>query len=120
MRLADKLFRVWRLDGEEAWVLIHVEIQNQVDEEFAERMYVYNYRLYDRFRRPIVSLAVLGDERPQWRPDSFGYELWGCKVQFQFPVVKLLDYADDLPALEGEPNPFGLVVVADHRRSRAV
>jgi hypothetical protein len=30
--------------------------------EFAERMFVYNYRLYDRYRRPIASMAVLADE----------------------------------------------------------
>ena len=111
-RLADKLFRVWRRDGLEAWVLIHIEVQNQPDEGFAERMYVYNYRLYDRFRRAIVSLAVLGDARDAWRPAHFGYELWGCKISLDFPVVKLLDYAQDLTALEAAANPFGLVVLA--------
>ncbi|MBI2941418.1 MAG: transposase, partial [Chloroflexi bacterium] len=45
-RLVDKLARVWRRDGEEAWVLVHVEIQGQEDRQFAERMYVYNYRLF--------------------------------------------------------------------------
>jgi hypothetical protein len=112
LRLADKLFRVWRPNGEEAWVLIHIEIQSQPDEEFAERMYVYNYRLYDRYRRPVVSLAVLGDERGSWRPNSFGYQLWGCAVRLDFPIAKLLDYARDLGALEALPNPFGLVVLA--------
>jgi hypothetical protein len=99
-RLADKLYRVWRLDGAEAWVLIHIEIQTQPDEEFAERMFVYNYLLYDRFRRPVVSLAVLGDDRSGWRPSNFGYELWGCKLQLEFPVVKLLDFRNDLAHLE--------------------
>ncbi len=55
--------RVWRLDGEEAWVLIHVEVQNQAEVDFGERMFVYHYRIFDRFRRPMVSLAVLGDEQ---------------------------------------------------------
>src|SRR5439155_8623481 len=47
-RLADKLFQVWLKDGQEAWVLVHIEVQSQHEEEFVERMYVYNYRLYDR------------------------------------------------------------------------
>src|SRR5262249_21938158 len=68
-RFADRLFRVWRLDGEEAWVLIHIEVQSQPDDNFAERMYVYNYRIYDHFHRPVVSLAVLGDDRAEWRPN---------------------------------------------------
>jgi hypothetical protein len=28
-RLADKLFKVWRKDGNEAWLLIHIEVQGQ-------------------------------------------------------------------------------------------
>ena len=52
-------------------------------------MYVYNYRIYDRYKRTVVSLAVLGDERRSWKPNQFGYELWGCEVNFKFPIVKL-------------------------------
>ena len=47
-RLADKLVKVWRRDGEEAWVLVHVEVQEDVEKTFARRMYVYNYRIFDR------------------------------------------------------------------------
>ena len=56
------VFKVWRGDGQETWVLIHIEVQAQVDADFSERMFVYHYRLFDRFRRPVVSLAILGDE----------------------------------------------------------
>ncbi len=65
-RYADILVKVWRHGGEEAWVLVHVEVQAQQQAAFAERMYVYNYRLYDRYRRPVASLAVLADEQPGW------------------------------------------------------
>jgi hypothetical protein len=44
-RFADKLFKVWLLNGQEAWILIHVEVQSQRDDGFAERMFVYHYRL---------------------------------------------------------------------------
>ena len=37
-RRVDKLVRVWRQDGAEAWVLVHVEVQSQAEAEFAERM----------------------------------------------------------------------------------
>ncbi|MCG8353364.1 MAG: hypothetical protein MI924_36830 [Chloroflexales bacterium] len=40
-----------------------IEIQGQEETAFAERMFVYHYRLFDRYHHPIVSLAVLGDER---------------------------------------------------------
>jgi len=112
LRRVDKLARVWRQDGAEAWVLIHVEVQSQEDTTFAERMYVYNYRLYDRYRRRVVSLAVLGDERANWRPARFGYELWGCEVGLRFPTVKLLDYRARWTELEASRNPFAVVVMA--------
>jgi len=111
-RLADKLFRVWPKNGPELWLLVHVEVQNQVDEHFGERMYVYNYRIFDRFRRGVVSLAVLGDERRGWRPRQFAFRRWGFSLRMQFPMVKLLDYRKNITELESNPNPFAAVVLA--------
>ena len=110
-RLADKLVQVWRKDGEEVWVLVHVEIQGQEETAFPKRMYVYNYRIFDRYDRPVVSLAVLADERAAWRPDHYGYELWGCRVGIKFPMVKLLDYQDRWEELEASHNLFALAVM---------
>jgi len=111
-RYADTLARVWRQDGQETWVLVHVEVQGQPQAEFAERMYVYNYRLYDRYRRPVASLAVLADEKDGWRPAEFSYELWGCRPGLVFPAVKLLDYRSQGASLEASRNPFATVVMA--------
>ena len=88
-RLVDKLVKVWRRDGEEAWVLAHIEVQGQAAADFGERMYVYNYRLFDRYHCHVASFAVLADESPEWRPSGFGYDLWGCEVWIKFPTVKL-------------------------------
>src|SRR5947209_14366210 len=112
LRLADKLFKVWLQDGQEAWILIHVEIQNQRDPAFAERMFVYNYRIYDRHRQPVISLAVIGDEEPTWRPDHFGYGMFGCMMGIVFPIVKLVDYVSQAGELETMPNPFATAVLA--------
>jgi hypothetical protein len=111
-RFADKLFKVWLKDGQEAWILIHVEVQSQRDDEFPERMFVYHYRIYDRYRRPVISLAVLGDDEPNWRPNQFGYSLCGCTIGLEFPVVKLLDFADNEVGLESNRNPFACLVLA--------
>ncbi len=116
-RRADKLVKVWRRDGGEAWVLVHVEVQSQEEAAFAERMYVYNYRIFDRYRRRVASLAVLGDERPTWRPSRYERELWGCRTVFEFPVVKLADYRERWEELEGSDNPFAVVVMA-HLKSQ--
>jgi hypothetical protein len=112
-RHVDKLVKVWRQDGVETWVLVHLEVQGRVDPGFAERMYVYNYRLFDRHGRRVASLAVLTDRRESWRPDTFGYELWGCRVSIRFPVVKLLDYEARWNDLEQSTNPFTVIVMAE-------
>lgn len=75
-------------------------------------LFTYNYRLYDKYRRPIASLAVLADDRPHWKPQSYGYELFGCRHYLEFPTVKLLDYQPQAQALLVDPNPFALVTAA--------
>ncbi|MCL4868038.1 MAG: DUF4351 domain-containing protein [Anaerolineae bacterium] len=108
----DKLVRVWRKNGIETWVLIHIEIQGQKDGEFTLRMYVYNYRIFDRYQRPVASLAILTDEYANWRPDHYESEIWGSKSRLDFPVVKLLDYRQNWDELANNPNPFAIVVMA--------
>jgi hypothetical protein len=68
-RYADKLAKVWLKRGGEAWLLLHIEIQEKSEAHFAERMFTYNLRIFDRFHRPTISLAVLCDGNPKWRPN---------------------------------------------------
>ncbi len=117
-RFVDKLVQVNRLSGEEDWIYIHLEVQGTAQDEFAERMFVYNYRIYDRYRRPVASMAVLADDTASWKPQEFSFEVLGCKHSLQFPVAKLLDYADRVESLENDPNPFALVTLA-HLQTRA-
>ena len=111
-RRVDHLVKVWLTSGQEQWVLVHVEVQTAEDPDFARRMYTYNYRLFDRYNREVASLAVLGDDNPRWRPDRFGYARWGLHAGIQFPVVKLLDYAEHRQARQESRNPFAMVVLA--------
>jgi Putative transposase, YhgA-like len=46
--LADKLFKVWRQNAQEAWLLIHIEVQGQPEDDFPLRMFRYNTRTFDR------------------------------------------------------------------------
>ena len=39
----DKLVKVWLKDGQERWVLIHIEVQGSREGEFPRRMHVYNH-----------------------------------------------------------------------------
>ena len=111
-RVVDKLVRVWLPDGEETWVLAHVEVQNQRDSDFEERMFTCNYRIFDLHRRRVATMVVLGDEQASWRPSRYGYELWDCRMEFAFPTFKLWDLRARQSELETATNPFALVVQA--------
>ncbi|MCI0684090.1 MAG: hypothetical protein L0Y71_18430, partial [Gemmataceae bacterium] len=69
-RLADKLFKIWLKDGAERWLLIHVEIQGDYEKAFARRMFDYNLAARQLYAKTVVSLAVLCDDRPEWRPET--------------------------------------------------
>ncbi len=112
----DKLVRVYHTSGEETWVMLHIDVQSQHETNFTKRMYQYNYRLFDRYDRPIVTLVIFGDESHKWQPQEYQRELWGCKVKFEFPTIKLIDY--NVSELEQIDNPFAIVVLA-HLHTKA-
>ncbi len=97
---------------------MHIEVQGRKESRFAERMYQYHYRIRDRYNRPVVSLALLCDPSPTWRPSSYGYATFGCQVTFQFPSIKLLDYRQQWEQLAASHNPFATIVMA-HLQAQA-
>ena len=108
-RHVDKLIEVHWKDGRRDLLLVHVEVQAQEDFDFAGRMFVYNSRISDRYARPVVSLALLVDDDPSFRPHEYYREVAGCELRFTFPVVKLLDYKTE-DELRGDSNPFAIRV----------
>ena len=112
---ADVLVQVMLKSGSRSLVYVHVEVQSQRDSKFPRRMYTYNYRLFDLHASPIASFAVLADDDPGWKPEGFDCEILGCRVAFEFPVVKLLQYSEILEQLELLDNPFVLITAAHLR-----
>ncbi len=112
-RFVDKLVRVTALNGDEKWIYIHIEVQGTRQAGFAKRMFVYNYRIYDRYDKPVASLAVLADEYANWRPDYFSYNVLGSETSIRFPIAKLTDYHDKVDELLAADNSFA-VVTATH------
>jgi len=112
-RFVDRLVRVWMLNGEERWVLVHVEVQGYRETEFSRRMFIYFYRIYDKFSRDILSIAVFADPSEGFKPDRFNYEFFGCELSFRYRTYKILEQDDS--ELKASDNPFALVVLAAKR-----
>lgn len=111
-RIVDKLVKVFLKDGAEKWLLIHIEIQSYPERKFPERMFVYNYRIFDKAHKEVVSLALLTDENPRFRPSEYRRERWGFEVLCRYPVVKIIDYRERWAELEASDNPFTIAVCA--------
>ncbi len=108
----DKLVQVYRLDGIEDWLLVHVEVQSQTDNDLPWRMYQYYHRIADRYKKKVVSLAVLADEQASWRPQVYEETHWGCKLRFEYLICKLQDYNRTPDELGADLNPMAVVVAA--------
>ncbi|MGC9385487.1 MAG: hypothetical protein ACP5D0_00955, partial [Hydrogenovibrio sp.] len=115
---ADKLIQVAFKNGDTHWVLIHVEIQGEPEKNFAKRMFRYYYRIQDKYNQDVISLAVLSDNHPNFRPSCYEFALSGCKIRFDFPMVKLLDWQDNLEILLNSENVFALIVAAQLQAKR--
>lgn len=85
-RVVDKLVEVALVQGGDQWIHLHIEIQSSRESDFAERMMIYHYRIFDRFRRPVASLAVLADNQPGWRLGPTGSRCSAANGFWTFPT----------------------------------
>lgn len=105
----DFLIEVATKSGARQVVFLHLEIQSKKEPDFARRIYRYNQRIAAATELDVVTLVVLADLNPQWRPRSYEREIMGCRVAFEFPICKLLDL---LPVLGKERKLAALAVRA--------
>jgi hypothetical protein len=112
-RVVDKLARVYLRQGGEQLLLIHIEVQGEKESEFPERLFIYYYRFFDRYKKPIITLAVLTDDQLSWRPNTYQAHVGDMEIiTFRFFTTKLIDYREQRDLLEQTNNPFGVIVLA--------
>ena len=111
-RRADQLAKVRLNSGEYDFVLVHVELEGDPKPDFDERLYIYNYRGYDLFRRPVASFAVLADTPKDRKFGTFSYTTLGTTPGLIYSVASMVEYKDSLDELERSDNPFALITLA--------
>ena len=119
-RAADVLVKVHLKDGSLTYIciIIHIEVQSQPKPGFMERMFIYFYRGYDKKVDkdiPMISVAILADDNPNYRPDEYYFSLLGFELRMKIPVVKILDYKlkkELKDKLETAANPMAMIVKA--------
>ena len=108
-RVVDKLVRVSRRDGNEQWLLLHLEVQGWNDPKFAERMFRYYYRILDKFKKPAAAVAIFTGKDGQRMPDRFEARFLGTKVIYRYNTIYTQDYADE--ELMKSDNFFAMVLL---------
>ena len=109
-RHADKLIKVWFKNGQEAWFLIHVEIQGYQDYWMGLRLFECIYRIRDKFQRPVTGLAVYTDWDKTYHVKEFKDVFLGSVIIYQFNTYVLRDHSPT--ELANDPNPFAAVMEA--------
>jgi hypothetical protein len=121
LKSVDKLVKLWRKQTVEGEVLeegtededyYHFEVQYRKEEGFEKRMSDYNDVARVHLHHHVVSVAILGDEDPDWQPQVYHWEKDGCELTFKFRLVKLLRWRGQEQELLGHDNPFALFVLA--------
>jgi hypothetical protein len=111
-RYVDKLMQVYSHTGKSNRVLAHLEVQEKGQANFSERLFEYFCGLHLHYKESIITLAILIDGNPNWRPTDYRLSVLGLPVNhFQFYTVKLTDYRGQEEALLNHDNPFAWVVL---------
>lgn len=122
-RAADLVVQLRLRAGADAWLVLHVEAQGEVQPDFSARMFTYyalvHLRLWRQRQRGagqqqepmplILGAALLTDERADWHPGSYVAQGFGRGVGYDFWVVKLLDWRGRESELVASDNPFALI-----------
>ena len=108
-RILDKLIRVYLKNDEETWILVHIDVQEESKDDFAGRMFRYFYRIFDKYNKKIVSLALFTGTSRTYQL-KYDYNFYKTKLLYEYRHVKLVDYKEK-HLLENK-NLFALVTLA--------
>ncbi|TAN01561.1 MAG: hypothetical protein EPN39_01810 [Chitinophagaceae bacterium] len=108
-KFVDKLVKVFTKGGKEEWLLVHVEIQGYDDKDFAKRMFVYWYRILDKYGKQVTAIAIFTDNNKKFKPEKYEYDYLGTKNIFQFNTYKIIE--QDEKVLEKSKNPFATLIL---------
>lgn len=79
-----------KLRTEEALIIVHFESQAQYQELFAERMFLYYSRLYEKYRKRIIPIAIFSYDEVRDEPDRFEVTFsFKDILKFQFYIIEL-------------------------------
>lgn len=108
-RFVDKLVKVHCKNGNNEWILVHIEIQGYNDAHFGRRMFTYYSRILDKYDKPITAFAIFTESNAAFKPCEYHREFMGTSVLYRFNSFKILEQDEQM--LRESDNPFAVVVL---------
>ncbi|MEJ5055529.1 hypothetical protein [Sphingobacterium sp. MYb382] len=108
-RIVDILAKIRKKEEQENWIIVHTEIQSSIQKDLAFRLFQYHYRLIDRYRSPIETIAFFIGAKHEQGPTSYKGVNLKTKIYFHYPSYHIFDHHEkDLLAMN---NIFGLIIL---------
>lgn len=110
-KIVDKLAKVQLKNGEDKWILIHVEVQSSFETNFAERVFIYYYLIYDRYGKQNVEvLAIYTSKKTPKYYNQYHHAFGDTSLTFKFKAYRV--NRQNEVALKASNNIFALAVLA--------
>ena len=110
-RVADKLVKVRLKDGDERWILIHIEVQSYFEKAFSKRMFLMFSMIYAKYGQNIVALVVYTGHRNPRQFNQFEQNNYGTHLIYKFNAYKIAQQNE--ASLMASENIFALFVLAN-------
>ncbi|MGG7665368.1 hypothetical protein [Dyadobacter sp. BHUBP1] len=108
-RFVDKLVKVYCQNGDNEWILVHIEVQGYHDPHFNRRMFTYYSRILDKYDKPVTAFAIFTENNAAFRPCEYYREFMGTSILYRFNAFKILEQDEQM--LRESDNPFAVVVL---------
>lgn len=90
---------VHRVLWEEQEYLLHIEFQSEHRADVPERLFIYSALLTKQMGLPVITLVVYLTRRETPLPDAYQVQVGDETLnRFEYPVVRLWEYADEIAA----------------------
>jgi len=108
-RIVDILAKIRKKEEQENWIIVHTEIQSSIQKDLAFRLFQYHYRLIDRYRSPIETIAFFIGAKHEQGPTSYKGVNLKTSIYFRYPSYHIFDHHEkELLAMN---NIFGLIIL---------
>ncbi len=114
LKMTDKLMKVWLKNGDEQWVLVHIEVQARFETLFSKRMFTISYRILDKHKVEPVGLAIFVDTPIPKDFDTYENKKYGTETRHKYNAYKVIEQIES-ELLKRADNLFALVVLANLR-----